>query len=554
MLAANLLKNPVFWEVAGWLAFLIVGGLFIASDFRHRLSRWQQLGLLVVLVGLLVTNRLLLLFFNRELNPDESQMLSQAITLWHHPVYWRSTDGATMGPLSSYFASIPAYWGSALDYLAIRRTGFLCLLVSVITGYFTLENFFRPRTARLALLPGVAFLAFAYQLDFLHATNEQLSLALLGLAFWQYSRLWKRQSFDSVSGLFVLGFICSLVPFAKLQGAPPALVIAAAALIGLLGLRKRLDPAQFWVAFGGLLAGGLAFPLLVVFLTWQFEVFDDFLQFYLFGNLNYSAGASFWDYLLRFPVYVYHNLDFLFFLIQSFALLLGWVLFSEGRKKHNGLLIFALASIITAGYAVIKPGNEFGHYLLYLIFPVCLLNAWLIDSLQAPFHTLVWVLLILVSIGIKSALQRGDLAKEPLNALRQQPFGFRTLFVSTPAREILKYARPGEDLVVWGWAPTYNIQTQMPQGVADNHTIRCMLGSPEAQSRHRARYLRNIQTSRPPVFADAVGPNSFWLNNRATQGYENFPELKRFIDANYRYIGDVENTRIYVRTDRYQQP
>ncbi|RRB03917.1 hypothetical protein [Larkinella rosea] len=553
MLAVNLLKTPIFWELAGWLAFLVVGGLCILSDFRRQLPRWQQIGLLLALVGFLVTNRLLLLFFNRELNPDESQLLSQAITLFHHPVYWQSTDGATMGPLSSYFASLPAYLGHPLDYIALRRTAFFCLLVTLISGYFTIENLFNPRTARLALLPGFAFLAFTYNHDFLHATNEQLSLALLGLTFWQYSRLWRKQTFDSVGGMAVLSFISSLIPFAKLQGVPTALVIVAAGLLGLWSQRQKLTAPRFWSALVGLVAGGVAFPLLVVFLTWQFGVFEDFKQFYLFGNLSYSAGASFWDYLIRFPAFVIRTTDFLVFLIPTFGLLIAGVLLGRKDEKKNGLLVFILASLVASGYAVIKPGSEFMHYLLYLVTPVCLLNAWFIDRLMSPVFTGAWVALIGLCFGVNAAMQHGKLALEPLNAYRLQPFQLQQLFISPTSQAVQKYARSGEDLVVWGWAPRYNVEMQMPQGVCDNHTIRCIIGGAEAQKIHRARYIRNITASRPPVFLDAVGPNSFWLSDRATQGYENFPELRNFIDTNYRFAGETDKNRIYIRTDRLSQ-
>lgn len=554
MFAVNLLKTPMFWEIAGWLAFLVVGGLFIISDFRRQLPRWQQNGLLLGLIGLLVTNRLLLLFFNRELNPDESQLLSQALTLFHHPIYWQSTDGATMGPLSSYFASLPAYLGYPLDYIALRRTAFFCLLVTLVSGYFTVENFFNPRTARLALLPGFAFLAFTYNLDFLHATNEQLSLTLLGLAFWQYARLWRKAAFDSAGGMAVLSFAGSLIPFAKLQGVPTALVIVAAALLGLWNQRQQLTTARFWAALMGWLAGGLAFPLLVVLLTWQFGVFEDFKQFYVFGNLSYSAGASFWDYLIRFPAFVIRTTDFLVFLIPTVALLIVGGLVARKGEKQNGRMLFILASLVASGYAVIKPGSEFTHYLLYLVLPVCLLNAWFIDRLRAsPVYTSAWVALIGLCFGVNAARQFDHLALEPLNAYRSQPFQLQQLFISPTSQAVQKYAQSGEDLVVWGWAPRYNVEMQMPQGVCDNHTIRCIIGGADAQKIHRARYIRNMTASRPPVFLDAVGPNSFWLNNRATQGYENFPELRKFIDTHYRFAGEIDKNRIYIRADRFSQ-
>lgn len=546
----NFLQSPFFWEVGGWLALLIVGGLCIRSDFRFELSRRQQIGLLLSLVGLLFFTRLPTLFINWELNPDESQLLSQAITLRHHPVYWKYVDGATMGPLSSYYVAIPGYLGVPLNYVVLRWTAFFCLLVSVVSGYFTIENFFNARAARLALLPAVAFLAYTTHFDFLHATNEQLSLALIGLAVWQYSRLWHQQTFQSARNLFLLSFISSLVPFAKLQGTPTVLVLIAAALIGLLRQYPKMPRSMFWRALGGLLIGGFVFPLLVVVLAMGFGVFDDFIHFYISGNLAYSAEAGFWYFLGQFPAFVGRTSDFFVFLIPTFALLISWLLL-QNKQGKNGLFPFVITLIAASSYAVIKPGNEFTHYLLYLVLPICLLNAWLLDTFRKSLHTVFWVALVVLSVGVNTVVQSKKLIKNPLDKFRSAPFAFRHFHLSETALMALKLARPGEDLVVWGWAPQYNVQTQMPQGVCDNHTIRCVMGSD--QRTHRARYLRNIQASRPPVFIDAVGPNSIWLNDRARYGYENFPELKNYIDTNYRLVGEIDKNRVFARLDRYKQ-
>lgn len=548
----NFLQSPLFWEVGGWLAFLIVGGLYIRSDFRPRLARREEIGLLLSLVGLLLFMRLPILFINWQLNPDESQLLSQAITLRHHPVYWKYVDGATMGPLSSYYVALPGYLGIPLNYVVIRWTAFICLLVSMVSGYLAVENFFNARIARLALLPGIAFLAFTTNPDFLHATNEQLSLALIGLAVWQYSRLWRQQAFQSAGNLFLLSFISSLVPFAKLQGTPTALVLVAAAFIGLLSQYPEIPRSMFWRALGGLVLGGLIFPLLVVILTMGFGVFADFIQFYIFGNFAYSAGASFWYFLGQFPAFVGRTDDFFAFLVPTLALLICWLLVRLRQEKGKiGLVLFIVALIVASGYAVIKPGNEFTHYLLYLVFPVCLLNAWLLAAFRAAVYTVFWVLLVVLSVAINAVVQANKQGSSPLTTYRDAPFAFRHFYLSATALEIRKLAQPGEDLVVWGWAPQYNVQTQMPQGVCDNHTIRCVMG--QDQTIHRARYMRNIQASRPPVFIDAVGPNSTWLHDRATYGYQTFPELKNFIDQHYQLVGEIEKNRVFARLDRYKQ-
>ncbi|WP_420146973.1 hypothetical protein [Spirosoma sp.] len=544
----NLFESPLIWEIGGWLAFLIVGGLFIRSDYRPNRSRRYQLGLLLSLLGLLVLKRALVLFINRELNPDESQLLSQAITLRHYPVYWKYVDGATMGPLSCYYVAIPGYFGIPLNYMVLRWVSFLCLGINIGSGYFTIENFFGSRAARLAMLPAVAFLGFTTNLDFLHATNEQLSLALIGLALWQYSRLWLQKYFDSSRNLFLLSFICSLVPFAKLQGTPTVLVIVAAALIGLLQRYSAMPRLLFWRSLSALFLGGLAFPALVVLLTLGFGVFDDFVHFYIVGNFAYSAGAGFWYYLLQFPAFVGRTTDFLVYLLPTFALLIGWLAFSRQTSGRKDRLLFIVALLASSGYAIIKPGNEFTHYLLYLVIPVTLLNAWLIDNFRKPAHTSLWVGFIILLIGFNRVSQTAAPSKNPL-IVYQDP-GRRQFYISPASQKTLEFAKRGEPLVVWGWAPQYNVETQMPQGVCDNHVIRCVMGGD--QRIHRARYLRNIQNSRPPVFLDAVGPNSTWLNDRVRYGYETFPELKKYIDTHYRFVGEIDKTRVFARIDRYK--
>ncbi len=69
---------------------------------------------------------------------------------------------------------------------------------------------------------------------------------------------------------------------------------------------------------------------------------------------------------------------------------------------------------------------------------------------------------------------------------------------------------------------------------------------------HRTRYIKNIEASLPPVFVDAVGSSSTWLNDRKAFGYEVFDELKTFVNTHYRYVGMADDTRVFVRADRYQ--
>ncbi|MCY7349752.1 MAG: hypothetical protein LH606_03680 [Cytophagaceae bacterium] len=549
------LRAPLTWLALGWLGLAVIVVLFLFNEFRNReglsqktpwIARIWPLALMLVL---LVGRRLPLLFYNQEINPDESQILSQAITLWHYPVYWQSTDGATMGPLSSYVSAVPAFLGFPLDYLSGRWVGFLCLLVSVVAGYFTLLNLFDLRVARLGILPMVVFLAFSQHPDFVHSTNEQLSLALLGLGFWQFSRVIRGGISQEIRAFFWLGFICSLVPFAKLQGTPSALVLVGAAATELFFQRASITAATFGKALLALIAGGLVFPLFFISCTLLFGVFDDFVQFYLLANAGYGTGNGFIGNLGKFPAFLGRTTDFsVYILIPGAWLLVSWLLFSRQWQQRKRLLIYSGLILAASLYAVVKPGNEFTHYLLYLVFPLSLLYGWLVYQTPSPW--LAAGLLVLISgsvIGNVWATYRHD---KRYNLYISTPTLNRQTPQSKVSQTIAQYASDGERLVVWGWMPRYNVETQMPQGVCDNHTIRLVFGSVAEKHVHQTRYLRNIRASRPPVFVDSVGENCVWLNDRATQAHEVIPELNAYITANYTFVGEVEYTRIYVRNDR----
>lgn len=547
-LEITFLQAPVLWLLIGWLGLFLACFLLIWRDFQ--LFSSEKPWVLLLLLLLLVERRLPLLFFNQEINPDESQLLSQAITLCQYPIYWQSTDGATMGPLSSYYCCLPAILGIKLNYITLRFMGLICLIVTVVTSYFTLSNLFNTRVALLGILPLVVFLAFTQNPEFVHVTNEQLSLSLLGVSFWQFSRLSKLIHLPI--GMACLGFVSSLVPFAKLQGTPTALVIAGAAYIWLFNKKKKLPKPIFQQSIIALSIGGVVFPFIAMLFTIYTGVFGDFVKFYLVANIKYGTEDSFFSSLGKLPAFLGRTSDYISFLLSPILLLLVvWVIFSRQIQQRR-VLLFAIITFISSLYAILKPGTEFPHYLLYLVFPICLLSGWFIRRLQIPWISMGIVLCVTAPViagtwETHKHDKRYNLFVSAPNYNRQTP-------QSAVSQTILSYAKAGEPLVVWGWMPRYNVETQMPQGVCDNHTIRCVLGKEEDKRMHQERYVKNIMASKPPVFVDAVGQNCVWLKDRATQAHEVIPALKAYIAEHYTFWGEVDFTRIYIRNDRYTRP
>ncbi len=327
-----------------------------------------------------------------------------------------------------------------------------------------------------------------------------------------------------------------LNPFAKIQ------VVPQAAVIGLFAVITLYQHKQFLKAFLVLIAGSLTIPIGIVALAGAFGVLDDLWDYYVLGNLIYAGGSSLLDAIVRLPSFFAKSADFLLYL-GSLSLLLLVSLFQKSKQafKANGLSVFIVLWLIAALYAATKTGNDFGHYLNLCIYPFALLGALFVDKLKksgsrvsvAAFAALAP---FLVSFGFKT------IQHLPLNAYISGTD--HRVPVSAVSELILKHAQPTDRLVIWGWMCRYHVEAQMPQGTAENHSERCIYPHPLRQ-KYYERYLNDLRKNRPKVFVDAVG-NSLWLNDRTSQAHEAFPELKSFIEKNYRLVGEVESTRVYV--------
>ncbi len=103
-------------------------------------------------LGLLFLLRLPSIVFNAEVNPDESQMITQALTLRQNPVYFQSVDGTTAGPLDSYFLVLPGLLGLPFDYITAHLMAFGLVAVYLWLLFRTAPLWFSGSAARLALL------------------------------------------------------------------------------------------------------------------------------------------------------------------------------------------------------------------------------------------------------------------------------------------------------------------------------------------------------------------------------------------------------------------
>ena len=109
---------------------------------------------------------------------------------------------------------------------------------------------------------------------------------------------------------------------------------------------------------------------------------------------------------------------------------------------------------------------------------------------------------------------------------------------------IERYAKPGDVISVWGWAPRFYVETQTIMATRDAETSRQIYPN-SYRDYFRNRFLRDLETGKPAVFVDAVGPGAFILVDRVSQGHESFPALAAYIQEHYELKEDVAGIRIY---------
>ena len=506
-------------------------------------------------------------------NPDEAFFSSCGITLWHDPVFWRSTSAFTSGPLNIYPLLIPKLLGFSFSYASARVVGLLLVLGAISCLYFTARKFMCLMLARITVLPVLTFFAFMVHLNFIHYSSEHVSLFLLSasvLALAVFVSSPRRHG----GMTFAAGIILGAVPFAKLQAIPLGVVIGISGLLVLsLGkspLKNRLRDCAIYVA------GVMVIPLFFFFTTKATGCFEYMLNSYFIANVSYAKhGLSLTASIDAFPEFLATSKMFsVWFGFQLIAglLLLVVVLWFGGMKSFKSfsvkLLIFSAVLLIVAVYSVIAPGRHFIHYLLFLTVPSAL---WLMactacfgqwaKSLKKPLH--IQAVINLLMVGVISVITT-LLLNNPADG---RPLGYFKKFTSYPGtptgNAIRNLGLRGQSLAVWGWKYDLFVETDMWSATRENVLVYSWVWTarPEdtkmflpnyldvAPKYSKNLYIMDLEKNKPPVFVDAVSPKGFVFQDRILYGYETFPPLAAFIDGNYRLITEVDGVRIFIRND-----
>jgi hypothetical protein len=591
---------------------LLAGVAFLARGEKHaaifRLCPPWLYSLLLVVALFIIR---LPTFLPPILNPDEGMFLAGAMKLRHYPVFWKSVDGITSGPLNYYVLTVLNLLGFPFDYATARLMNVICIGTMIAIVYLIARLFMADWMARLAPLPALAAAMAFRREDFIHYSSECVATLLIAFATWLLLAQDMGEHPSSVKQ-FAIGAVVALIPLAKLQAAPMAAAIALAAL-ALPFLRRQTHK---WRKASFVVAGGAAVVLgLLAFLT-SLGLFGTFLQSYILSNILYADLAAAWspgDFLAfcfsgQIKWYEIGMLAYVAYFLATtllawmrrdgnqhsarqlfgtagiaallyccgawwlsltntippyqlaLAMLFGLAAASTRRLVQQPSLIystfydlFAVLILLASLYAIYRPARPFPHYLVFLIFPISFIGVRVLTRLvRVDIDQRRSRLLdpAVAFVLITLAVPSFLRSKELKPVYESERWMIRAAAHNQCAACPLvnEFAKAGDLVTIWGWDSDLYVLTGTIPATRDSDSPWDIIPGPQ-RVYYRTRYMQDLHDYPPKLFLDAVGPGQFKYQDRDLYGYETFPELRDYVMSNFYLAGDAGGVRVFARRD-----
>lgn len=473
-----------------------------------------------------------------EFSPDESQSLAGALTLGHDPVFWRSVDGATAGPLH-FFLLWPATLGpEGSAYFLSRLLGHALLLGTLfLTGRLIgrVDRLAEP----LAVIPAVSAFAWSRATDFQHASTELLPCCLIALALVCHLPAPQRPVSSWIAGL-ALG----LVPWAKLQAAPIAALLGLALV--LVEFRAGRPRSAWRLGVAALLP-----TLLAAIGLSAFDLWPDMITPYLLDNTGYGDASRFTvlSALAGFGRALGEDGGAALWLATGTILLaVAWF----AGRAHDSLLSdarllrpLAWLWLLAAFGCVAVARRPFLHYWHLLSAP------WLLTVGLAVAHLSAGRSWRRLAFGLAAAvlpLALHRLAGPDHFAWVRATYARFEQENRDLAALARPFLRPGDSVAIWGNRCGLYVALAYPQATRQAHTELQIRPGPR-QAYFLRTYWEDFHRNRPALFVDATGAGNLGFDT-PNQPHEYFLRLGDAVRRDYALVAHRHGTRLFVRRDR----
>lgn len=568
------LYDTVTWSLYALLVFLV-----FLSVWPEKLSKsgWEFLSspwFFAALVCLfMLTARWPGFFHPESINPDEDQLLVAAWALTKDPIFFRSAECGSSGPMNVYPLLLPKLFGWMPTLFSGRLIGTLMLAISISAIYFAFRCALTEWTARAGALMALTFFGWTYFWDFRHYTSEHSPVFFMALAWAALSYVaFGKQSSSKIKILAACFSAISLamVPLAKLQAIYPAalsgifLLIAVFFCVSGSPIKRILA-----VALVGLAA--LLVPLGFALIFALTSVAEYAWLSYIGNALAYRGDSPgvpammslFWQMLTTDSPLRSNDLSLMVLGASILSILLiAGLFFPRLRAPRRSSLIFtggALLILMGTIYSITSPMRPYPHYLVFLPLPLTLTCAGLLQcftdcfSLEPPGKNRT---ALVIALGLFLLFTAFPVAKYRVHhphvsvghARNYHEYEHDLKKREPLPKLIIEHAAGGNGyLAAWGYNPRIYQQTEMLSATRLS-TSSSIFNQNELRDFFLQTYLQDLQNKEPTVFVDVVAPGQFMLmNDRMIHGYEQVPEIQSYVDTHYHLVAEHEGVRIFLR-------
>ena len=490
-----------------------------------------------------------------DLEGDESLTVSAALSRYLDPAYGVTLFTGSAGPLLSYPVAVLGLLGLRIDYGASKLVSMLVMIATSGLLYLALRTFSETRTARVALLPLLAFFGLSNRHWTISYCSEQWINLLVISMIYCLLRLDRRIGREPVN-LAGMGLALGLMPLVKWQGMPMAALVAACG-VGVVASRAcASEPALAGSPSGcwPLALPGLAPLLIWCAIVWSQGSLGFFFDTYFAALLHQATSRYPTTFAWRlqampswgFPAY---SLERWFLILTALFWVPGAILLWLSRRRGRARLELALAFLYLAVslYAVLQPGGSFPHYLNLLLLP--------------------WALLFsLVFCRLCQAVARPDPGRGAISRARGRRPGpdlasGRSASGALPAHRISREIR-GSPARASGCRPP---DDPVGMGLRVLCTLRNVMGEPDRrEQRDPGAFLPRTSSSTSRITwrasrADARPSSSIrrWkasmvYADRERWGHEQIPEVAEAVRRNYFPCAEFPGARLFLLRTRYE--
>jgi hypothetical protein len=531
---------------------------FPSHTLRHIIKKHHECLYIVLALVFIAWARWDSMLYPLPLNPDEVQAAANALRIKAYGISWDAVDGNTAGPLNSLILGWPFLFGGDVTLSTVRLTALVLLIIIFIFTYLSLKTVSGIFFAMVFSVPLALFYGLTRNPDFLHYTSELLPLSLLVGATYITLKIATRKTLNHTSlfQVILLGLAVGAVPFAKLQATPIAFCVGVYSLFLLLRFPKQ---ERKTLTMGYL--AGMVIPALVLLVplvaTGNFHHF--YYSYVAWGFVYIKSPLSVSE--LRSLVATdpaFKSLIY-FSLTLCIAFLATHLFFIRKIRRSGFMIVYAAVLLCAVVFAIIRPGNSFPHYLMFLppfvlLFASSLGSTRYIDKFHKVINGLIsTVVLFLVIVPVS------------INGLEDESFHFYAY--QTSQKNVFHWTHPDlftwlspkstDRLFVWGRMPQWYIWTGLTpatrESITYNQNLRTTL-----KKYFRGRLIDDFERSTPDFVIDAVAGKSFNFDDIETHGISSFPEFSSIIARDFVLLGDVDRQnsacpKMYVRKDRATQ-